>query len=84
LRPEPAGLEDPAGEHGTIGLESLAGHDEAELVEPAVLAQVRAGEGSVRQVEVSWMGGLRTISGAVAARRTATAVSCMPVNATAR
>jgi hypothetical protein len=53
-------LEDPAGEHGTTGLESLAGYDEAELVEPAELAQVRAGEGSVRQVEVLWMGGVRT------------------------
>ena len=53
LRPEPAGLEDPAGEYGTTGLESLAVHDGAQHVEPAELAQVRAGEGSIRQVEVS-------------------------------
>jgi hypothetical protein len=53
LRPEPAGLEDPAGEHGTTGIESLAGHDEAELVESAELAQVRAGARSVCRCSVT-------------------------------
>ena len=53
-------LEDPAGEHGTTGLEPLAGRDEAELVESAELAEVGAGEGSHRQSEVFWMGGVRT------------------------
>jgi hypothetical protein len=54
------GLEDPAGKHGTVGLEPLAGDLEAELVEAAERGQVRAGEGSVRQVEVFQMASVRT------------------------
>ena len=47
------------------GLEHLLGSvldhvDQPELVEPAELGQVRTGEGSARQVEVFWMGGVGT------------------------
>jgi hypothetical protein len=54
------GLHDPAGEHGTVALEALAGDLEAELVESAERGQVRASEGSVRQVEVFQMASVRT------------------------
>lgn len=53
-----AGIRGRRARHGR--LESLAGHDEAEFVGPAELAQVGGGEGSVRQVDIFWMGGVRT------------------------
>jgi len=56
--------DDSAGEYGTVGLDALAGNDEAELVEAAKGGQIRAGEarprGSVRHVEVFRMGSVRT------------------------
>ena len=36
------GLDDPAGQHSTVGFEALAGDDKAELVKPAEGGQVRA------------------------------------------
>jgi len=54
------GIDDPAREHRSIRFESLTGHDEAELVEAAERGQVRASEGSVRHVEVLWMGSVGT------------------------
>jgi len=54
------GLDDPAGQHSTIGLEALAGDIEAELSEAAERGQVGAREGSVRHVEVFQMGSVRT------------------------
>jgi len=54
------GLEDPARQHRTAGLEPLAGHLQPELVEAGERGQVRAGEGSVRHVEVFQMSGVRT------------------------
>ena len=50
----------PRREHRPVGVQALTGHDEAELVQPAELGQVRAGEGNVRQVEVFWMVGVGT------------------------
>lgn len=47
---------DPAGEHGTIMLQPLAGNDEPELIEMTERAQVKSHEGSVRRVEVFPMG----------------------------
>jgi hypothetical protein len=49
-------LDDPARQHRTVGLDSLAGDGQAELIEPAEPGQVRAGEGSVRQLEVCQSG----------------------------
>src|SRR5262245_26391339 len=46
----------PACQHRTVGPESLAGDGQAEVIEPAELGQVRAGKGSVRQVEVCQSG----------------------------
>ncbi len=54
------GVDDSAGEDGAVGFEVLAAHGQAELVEPAELGQVRAREGSVRQVEVFRMASVRT------------------------
>ena len=42
------GVDDPAREHGTIGVEALPGHDEPELVEAAEHGQVRAAEAGIR------------------------------------
>jgi hypothetical protein len=57
-------LDDPAGEHRAVALESLPGGLEAEFVEPAERGQVRAGEahgrGSVVHVEVFQVGSVRT------------------------
>ncbi len=52
------GLDDTASENCATGFESLAGDLEAELVEAAELGQLRTSEGCVRQVEISWMGGI--------------------------
>ncbi len=53
-----------AREHGTVGAESLAGDDQAELIETSEGGQVGASEarlrGSVRHVEVFRMGSVRT------------------------
>ena len=54
------GLDDPAGQNSTTRLEPLPGNDQAELVEPGECAQIRAGKGSVRHVEVFRMGSVRT------------------------
>ena len=54
------GIDDPAGQQGTAGLEALPDHQEPELVEAAERGQVRAREGSVGHVEVFQMGGVRT------------------------
>lgn len=43
-----------------MGVEALAGDLKAELIEPAKLGQIRASEGSVRQVEVFQMASVRT------------------------
>jgi hypothetical protein len=53
-------LDDPAGDHSTVGFESLPDGLQAELVESAERSQVRASEGSVGHVEVFRMGGVRT------------------------
>jgi hypothetical protein len=55
-------LDDPARQHGTVGLDSLAGDGQAELIEPAEPGQVRAGEGSARQLEVCQSGRPRLLS----------------------
>jgi len=46
------GLQDPARQDRAIGLQTLADHDQAELIQAAERGQVRAAEGSVRHVEV--------------------------------
>src|SRR5437870_13889738 len=51
---------DPTGQHRTIGLEPLTKHLQAELVEAAERAEIRAHEGSVKHVEVFRMDGVRT------------------------
>jgi hypothetical protein len=51
---------DPAGQHRPIRLEPLTHDLQAEFVEAAEHAQVRAREGSVRHVEVFRLGGVRT------------------------
>ncbi|WP_207085708.1 hypothetical protein [Nocardioides sp. S5] len=43
-----------------MGVKALAGDLKAELIEPAKLGQIRASEGSVRQVEVFQMASVRT------------------------
>jgi hypothetical protein len=53
-------FDDPAREDCTIRGQALPSDFEAELVEPAERGQVRAGEGSVRHVEVLQMGSVRT------------------------
>ena len=45
-----------------IGLQTLADHDQAELIQAAERSQVRAAEGSVRHIEVFQMGGLRNLN----------------------
>ena len=45
-------LQDPAREHGPVGLEQLAGDFQVELVQAGESGQVGAREGSVRHVEV--------------------------------
>jgi len=52
------GLQDPARQDRAIGLQTLADHDQAELIQAAERGQVRAAEGSVRHVEVFQMGGV--------------------------
>jgi len=47
---ELVGLDDPAGQHRTTGLESLTHDLQAEFVKPAERAQVGGQEGSVRHV----------------------------------
>ena len=42
------GVDDPAREHRTIGVEALPGHDEPELVQAAEHGQVRAAEAGIR------------------------------------
>ena len=42
------GLQDPARQDRAIGLQTLADHDQAELIQAAERGQVRAAEGSVR------------------------------------
>jgi hypothetical protein len=54
------GLDHATGQHGTVGLEALTGDHESELVEAAERSQVRASEGSVRQVEVFQIASVRT------------------------
>ena len=46
------GLQDPARQDRAIGLQTLAEHDQVELIQAAERGQVRAAEGSVRHVEV--------------------------------
>ena len=53
-------LAHPAGQHRAIGLQTLPGHDQAELIETAERAQVRASEGSVAHVEVFQVDGVGT------------------------
>jgi len=53
-------LDDAARQDRSIGFESLPDDLQAKLVEPAEHGQVRAGEGSVRHVEVFQMSGVRT------------------------
>jgi hypothetical protein len=47
---ELVGLDDPAGQHRTTGLDPLTHDLQAEFVKTAERAQVRAHEGSVRRV----------------------------------
>jgi hypothetical protein len=47
--------DDPARQHRPIRLDPLPDGHEAERVETSERGQVRASEGSVKQVEVSWM-----------------------------
>ncbi len=49
-RGELVGLDDPAGQHHTTGLEPLTHDLQAEFVKTAERAQIRAHEGSVRRV----------------------------------
>jgi hypothetical protein len=49
------GVDDSAGQHRLSGIESLPDDYETELVKACERGQVRAGEGSVRHVEVFWM-----------------------------
>ena len=54
------GVENTTGQNYTVGFEVLADDFESEVIESAELGQVGAREGSVRQVEVFWMGGVGT------------------------
>jgi hypothetical protein len=56
----PIRLDDPAGQNRAIGFKTLPNGLEADLIEPAERAQVRASEGSVIHVEVFRMGSVRT------------------------
>jgi hypothetical protein len=51
---------DPAREDRTVRVEPLPDDFKTELVKPAERGQVRAGEGSVKHVEVFQMGSVRT------------------------
>ncbi len=53
-------LEDPAGQYSPVWIEALPYDFEAEVVDPGERGQVRAGEGSVRQVEVFQVAGVGT------------------------
>ena len=53
-------VDHPARQDRPIRLEPLPGHHQPQLVQPAERRQIRAGEGSVEHVEVSWMVGVRT------------------------
>jgi hypothetical protein len=53
-------FDDPAREDSTVGFQTLPDGFEAELVEPAERGQVKASGGSVKHVEVSRMGSVRT------------------------
>jgi hypothetical protein len=52
--------DDPTHEDRTVRVEPLPDDFKTELVEPAERGQVRAGEGSVKHVEVFQMGSVRT------------------------
>jgi len=54
-------VDDTPGQDGSVMFDALAGDHEAELVEADELGQVRAREGSVRQVRVFWMGWCRNL-----------------------
>ena len=56
----PVGLNSPARKHGAVGLETLSGDLQTELVESAECGQVRTGECSVQHVEVLQGGSVRT------------------------
>lgn len=56
----PVGLDDPAGEHRPVRLDSLSKDLKAELVEAAERREVRSREGSVKHVEVFLDGCVRT------------------------
>jgi hypothetical protein len=56
----PVVIDDPAGQHHPIRLEALTGHHQAELVEASEGRQISAIEGSVKHVEVSRVGSVRT------------------------
>jgi hypothetical protein len=53
-------VDDMAGQNRPVRLEPLPGHDETKLVHAAERRHIRAGEGSVGHVEVSWMNGVGT------------------------
>lgn len=53
-------LQDPAREHGPVGLEQLAGDFQVELVQAGESGQVGAREGSVEHVEVFRVAGVGT------------------------
>jgi hypothetical protein len=54
------GLDNPAPESRPIGLQPLREHFEPEIIKTSERGQVRAGEGSVRHVEVFQMDGIVT------------------------
>lgn len=56
----PIRFEDPACQDCPVGFEPLAGDLQPEPIEPGELGQVRTSKGSVRHVEVLWMGGVGT------------------------
>jgi hypothetical protein len=62
----PVVIDDPAGQHHPIRLEALTGHHQAELVEASEGRQISTIEGSVKHVEVSRMGSVRTSIGSAA------------------
>jgi hypothetical protein len=53
-------LDDSAREHRAVRFEALPDGFETEVVEPGERGQVRAGEGSLKHVEVFQMAGVRT------------------------
>jgi hypothetical protein len=52
--------DDPAGQDRPVWFEALSGDFEAKLIKPGKRGQIRAGEGSVRHVEVFQMSGVGT------------------------